>query len=246
MVESGGQRPAAATRTPRPVLSAVFLLLALLSSRLALLSSRAALARDDLQLWTEIGVEAPAPSRFRLALRDEVHLSRDAADVGLHGVNLGLGCLWDDRLTATLEFRQEFVRGRDGSLAESRPHASVTWSERWRGFAVSSRNRFEGRLRERRTDVFRYRNRLQVILPLDVAGTGASPFVSEEVFVEGTTETINQNRLASGLALALGAVSGMLYYMLFSTAGSGWTHAHVLGLNLTYSIGGRPMMSSDG
>jgi hypothetical protein len=203
-------------------------------------------AADDFQLWTEVGFEAPLATRFRVAVHEEIRFAGRASRLELHNTDVGAAWAPSQRLVVSLGFQQEFARDGRRFRAESRPHAEATLRRSLGAAEIASRQRVEGRFRERRTPTFRYRSRLQLLLDRPLWPGGARPFVSEEIFVESHGPGLDQNRLLGGLAVDVRQVSASLYYALVSVDRGRWEHAHVLGVTVTYSPGGRPMMAGDG
>lgn len=76
----------------------------------------------------------------------------------------------------------------------------------WYGgrFSFQNRSRLEYRNREEGEDIWRYRNRLQVVLPVVKPGFPVVPYIAEEVFIDLDGEGLNQNRIYIGGKIPLG------------------------------------------
>ena len=68
---------------------------------------------------------------------------------------------------------------------------------------VSNRARLEYRDRENEKDVWRYRNRVTVKLPVELTALKLQPYFAEEVFICMNGEGFNSNRVSSGFNINL-------------------------------------------
>jgi hypothetical protein len=202
-------------------------------------------AADDLQLWSELALEAPIGSRFRAGLRQELRVYQDPARLGLYNYDLGVAWVRSEGLAFSLHFLQEFDRSDGAFETESRPYADALVRATLRGAELSNRVRVELRLFEEGEDRVRLRERVQLVLPWALGRGGPRPFVSEELLFETEGRGFDQNRAMLGLVARRGTLTATVYGLLLSREDGGWDHTPVAGLSLTWSVGGRPMMTGE-
>jgi hypothetical protein len=89
---------------------------------------------------------------------------------------------------------------------------------------------------ENKEEVWRYRNKTTVKLPLKLTKYNLQPYVAEEFFINLPEDNINQNRLSSGFSFRLAKnVKGSIYYMFKKSKGTdGWTDTNVIGIQFKF------------
>jgi len=94
----------------------------------------------------------------------------------------------------------------------------------------------EYRDRENKKDVWRYRNKFMMKIPLELTKLKLQPYLADEVFINLDKEGYNRNRLYSGVAFNLSKnVKGEIYYLWQSSrSGGGWNEINVLGTQLKF------------
>lgn len=104
------------------------------------------------------------------------------------------------------------------------------------GLETSDRSRLEYRNRENEKDVWRYRNKVTVKLPVELTALKLQPYVAEELFINLDEEGFNRNRLAGGFYINLSKnIKGDIYY-LWQTSKSDrkWDDINVIGTGLRF------------
>jgi hypothetical protein len=101
---------------------------------------------------------------------------------------------------------------------------------------VSNRARLEYRDRENEKDVWRYRNRVTVKLPVELTPLKLQPYVAEEAFFNLDKEGFNRNKVYGGFYINLSKnIKGDIYYAwLASESDTGWEDTNVIGTSLKF------------
>jgi hypothetical protein len=134
-------------------------------------------------------------------------------------------------------YRQAFQKDSNNKWRrENRPHLNITLKGKLSNLDVSSRSRFEYRNRENNKDLWRYRNKVTVKLPLELTSLKLQPYLADEIFINFDEEDFNKNRLYSGLSFKLSeSIKGEVYYLWQSSESDGdWKDLNVLGAQLKF------------
>jgi len=134
-------------------------------------------------------------------------------------------------VTGALYRRDEVVENT--RQYETRLDVGATFSTNWKQVSFRDRNFYEYRVRSGRNDISVYRNRLQVSVPVKHNGKVLfSPFLSEEVFYDLSTNRYNSNELFLGVTRRLSSRSELdVAYIRNHTS-----PANVNGLSLNLKI----------
>ena len=134
-------------------------------------------------------------------------------------------------VTGALYRRDEVVENT--RQYETRLDVGATFSANWKQVSFRDRNFYEYRVRSGRNDISVYRNRLQVSFPLKHKDKVLfSPFLSEEVFYDLSSNSYNSNELFLGITRRLNSRTELdIAYIRNDTA-----PANVNGLSLNLKI----------
>jgi len=90
-----------------------------------------------------------------------------------------------------------------GWKRENRPsiNAKLKWS--WADFEFSNNNKLEYRILENFEDIWRYKNKLKIVYPLEWTEPKISPYISEEIFFDFDAGRLNGYRLEAGFSMQL-------------------------------------------
>jgi len=113
---------------------------------------------------------------------------------------------------------------------------NITLKNKLLGLDVSDRSRFEYRARETSKDIWRYRNKLSIKLPFELAGLKLQPYLADEVFFDMNDKGYNKNRLYSGVSFKLCKNTTGDIYHVWQTKRSGgeWRDISALGTKLVF------------
>jgi hypothetical protein len=119
------------------------------------------------------------------------------------------------------------------------PYIIVTLKGRLFDFPVSTRSRIEYRDRTAKEDVWRYRNKITVNLPVELTPLKLKPYLADEIFITLNDDNIDKNRLYFGVVMPLSqSVEAEIFYMWqTSRVDSGdWSDIQVLGTTLKFKF----------
>ncbi len=192
----------------------------------------------DFQFWSTANASLDINKDWKATFEEELRLADDAGQLYYHHSDLGFVYKsFADWIDVGANYRQVFQKDSKGQWRrENRPHLNITLKGKLFSFDMSDRSRLEYRDRENKADVWRYRNKFMVKLPVELTGLGLQPYVAEEVFIHFNEEDFDENRLYSGVAIKLSkAIKGEVYYLRRSTKpGGDWKDSNVLGVNLKF------------
>ena len=169
---------------------------------------------------------------------EELKLGDDAGELYCHNSDFGLVykglAEW---VSIGFNFKKEYERDDNGQWRqENRPHLNITLKGRPLGLDLSNRSRFEYRDRENKEDVWRYRNKTTVKLPLEFTELKLKPYLAEEVFITLNDDNVDRNRFYSGVCFNLSKnIEGNIFYLWQSSrASKDWKDINVLGTQLRF------------
>ena len=156
--------------------------------------SRRCLAVDDgdFQFWSTASASFDINNDFGAKFEEEFRFGGDAGRLYYNHSDLGLVYRsLADWIDVGVNYRQVFARADRGEWRqENRPHVNVTLKGRLFDLDVSSRSRLEYRDREKRDDVWRYRNKFTVKLPFELTPLKLKPYLAQ--FLSNTGKKLLQ------------------------------------------------------
>lgn len=155
----------------------------------------------DFEYWSSVGVCFDINKDWEFTFEEEFKVGDDAGRLYCHNSDFGFVYRsLADWLDLGFNFKMEYEKDSGGRWRqENRPHLNLKLKGKPFGLDVSDRSRLEYRNRENEKDIWRYRNKITVKLPLKLTELGLQPYIAEEVFINGNAEDFNKNRLYSGL-----------------------------------------------
>jgi hypothetical protein len=187
----------------------------------------------DLEYWQTQSASVDIDKDFALTVSEELRFGRHNGNPYLHNVDLGIVykglAEW---LDLGFNFKKEYEQDSSGKFRhENRPNLNITVKGKLFGLPVSNRSRLAWRDFETKKEVWRYRNKSTVKLPLKLTKLSLQPYVAEEWFVNLGDDNINQNRFFSGFSCKLANnISGSVYYLWkTSKISGGWRDTNVIG-----------------
>ena len=192
----------------------------------------------DFQYWSTAKFSFDIDKDWKITFEEEFRLGDDAGHLYRHHSDLGFVYKsLADWIDLGFNYKQVFQKDSKGTWRqENRPHLNVTLKGKLFGLDLSDRSRLEYRDRENKKDLWRYRNKLTVKLPLELTALKLQPYLADEVFINLDGEGYNRNRLYSGLSLKLSKnIKAEVYYLWQSSESSGgWEDINVLGTQLKF------------
>ncbi|MHC4461651.1 MAG: DUF2490 domain-containing protein [Planctomycetota bacterium] len=187
----------------------------------------------DFQFWSKASASFDIERDWKITFEEEFKIGDDAGDLYYHHSDLGLVY----KSILGFNYRQAFQKDSNNKWRrENRPHLNITLKGKLSNLDVSSRSRFEYRNRENNKDLWRYRNKVTVKLPLELTSLKLQPYLADEIFINFDEEDFNKNRLYSGLSFKLSeSIKGEVYYLWQSSESDGdWKDLNVLGAQLKF------------
>lgn len=166
--------------------------------------------------------------------------SRDHYDDYFFGyTGLGVGYNLNENWSVRAGYRHAWIRPRDEWLEEDRPYLEGYFTQRWSGFRVTNRSRFEFRYYDfERDDDVRFRNEIVVEAPWEFTPLKLKAYVEEEVFFGFNQEHIEANWLGGGFAWRpiKGVKLKLGYRWVHQRIGDDWINRNVIvtGVNLFF------------
>jgi hypothetical protein len=192
----------------------------------------------DLEYWHTHSVSVDINKDFVFTASEELRFGRHNGNPYLHNVDLGIAYKGlADWLDLGFNFKKEYEKDSSGKFRhENRPHLNITVKGKLFDLPTSNRSRLEWRDFETKEEVWRYRNRTTVKLPLKLTRLNLQPYVAEEWFVNLGEDNINQNRLFSGFSFKLSKdINGSIFYLWkTSKISGGWRDTNVIGTQFNF------------
>ncbi|UCE98711.1 MAG: DUF2490 domain-containing protein [Planctomycetota bacterium] len=193
---------------------------------------------EDFQYWSKAGVYFDINKDWRFNFEEEFRLGDDAGELSYHHFEPGFVYRgFADCLDFGFNYRQAYQKDSRGKWSEEhQPNVYFTLRGKFFGLDMSDRSRLEYRDRENNKDVWRYRNKLTLKLPLEFTELKLKPYVADEVFVTVSDDNIDRNRLYGGVSVEFSEnIKGDVYYLWQSSRTSGkWTGINVVGTSLKF------------
>jgi hypothetical protein len=168
---------------------------------MAQFSQRAAIDKSDTQEWNDVQLAIPVNKSTDVLLFGTLRLGRNIT----HPVDERIGGGFVFRVKRYVYVSPTYQYGGMQPAAgrksyESRLSLATTLRLPFEKFTISDRNLFERRFRHPPVDATRYRNRLQIEHPINLAGLRLQGFVSDEVFYDFSLHRWVRNRFAVGVS----------------------------------------------
>jgi len=192
----------------------------------------------DFQYWSAAKASFDIDKDWKGTFEEEFKFGDDAGRLYYHHCDLGFVYKgFSDWIDLGFNYRQAFEKNGDGEWSrENRPHLNVTLKGKLFDLDLSDRSRLEYRDRENKKDIWRYRNKFTVKLPLELTELKLQPYLADEVFINFDEEGFNKNRVYSGVSFKLSEnIAGEVYYLWQSSkSGGNWEDINVIGTKLKF------------
>lgn len=191
---------------------------------------------EGFQYWSAASVSFDISKDWKCTFEEEFRLGDDGGN--LYYQHSDLGFVYKslaDWIELGANYRQVFEKDSEGKWRqENRPHLNITLKGQLFDLSLNNRSRFEYRDKENKEDLWRYRNKTTVKLPLELTGFKLQPYLADEVFVTLNDDNVDRNRLYSGVSFDLSKdIKASVFYLWQSTrSGREWKDIYVLGTGL--------------
>jgi len=192
----------------------------------------------DWQLWNTESIEGAFTEDWKVKLEEEFRFGDDMEELYYHHTDGGLTYKLTDLFLLGLNYRQIFEKKKGEYKEENRPHVNGTIKWRWQDFTFKDRNRFEYRVRAGKENVWRYRNKLTVTLPVKKIKFGIQPYLADEVFIDLDEGEFSRNRLYAGFGAGLmkHLEANIFYLWQTSKKDENWIDFNVVGVKLEVKL----------
>ncbi|MEZ5426198.1 MAG: DUF2490 domain-containing protein [Pyrinomonadaceae bacterium] len=121
---------------------------------------------------------------------------------------------------------------------ENRLRFDFNAEKKWKSFSLKDRNRIEYRIRNSRSDSTRYRNKIQLKVPINRDGSEiVTPFVATEPFYDFSQSKWSRNEFSAGISKKLHkTLTAEFFYMLQTNTGTVLKRRNIVGANLKFKI----------
>jgi uncharacterized protein DUF2490 len=205
--------------------------MALLLFPAAVAAQSSSVLETDVQNWNDIQFTVPLSKKVDFLLTGTLRFGDNVSSA----VDERFGAAFNYKLNSELTLGV-WVFGREARPPhgrrehETRLTLAATYQKPIGKFTLSDRNWFERRWREPQVDAWRYRNRLRLEHPFQIAKTKFIWFVSDEVFYDWSFHDWVRNRAAAGASHAFNKHFTLeLYYMRQNDGRSRPGDLHIIG-----------------
>ncbi|HKX84965.1 MAG TPA: DUF2490 domain-containing protein [Pyrinomonadaceae bacterium] len=204
---------------------------------------------NDFQIWNEVTLAFPVIK----SVSDDKKSYDRLSILAFGTLRLGQNRLFpvDKRVGAGFEFKpnrhfsvtptylyrvSEAARGRQAT--EHRLRFEVAYEKSFGYFSLKDRPRIEYRIRNSRSDVVLFRNKLTLKVPIKKDGKELfSPFIADEPFYDFKSKRWNANEVSLGFSRKLtSALSAEFFYLLKNSSHTLPGTVHAVGTNLRIRI----------
>ncbi len=157
----------------------------------------AAFADEDWQIWLDQTIGQDLDEFRTLRADQSFRFGDNVSQVNTYTILFGLQIHKLSWIEHGFYLRVQKDRFEEKNQNEFRPTYDLVfkWGE-WGGLRWVDRSRFEYRIREGRSDYFRYRNRLKLMLPWELSPLNLKPYGAAEAFFEvGENTFVDHTRL---------------------------------------------------
>lgn len=130
------------------------------------------------------------------------------------------------------------ARGRNEF--EHRVRLDFSAEKKWKTFTLKDRNRVERRIRHSKNDSTRYRNRLQLVIPVKNSKGNElfAPFIGDEVFYDFREKDWTRNEFTAGINKKFNknAAAEFFYTLRTNSSASTLRTVNIFGVNLKFTV----------
>ncbi len=121
---------------------------------------------------------------------------------------------------------------------EHRLRLDGSFEKKWTHFSIKDRNRIEYRRKHSRPDSVRYRNKIQLKMPIKSDGQEIlAPFVAIEPFYDFREKAWTRNEFSAGFSKKFtSAASADFFYLLQSNRGNNFKTVNTVGISLKFKV----------
>ena len=154
----------------------------------------------DWQIWMDQTTGHDLDEYRTLRADQSFRFGDDVSRVNTYSILFGLQYHKESQIEHGfyLRYQRDRIKNED-DLNEFRPTYDWVLKWDWGDFRWADRSRFEYRMKDGRSDRFRYRNRLKLILPWELTPLKLKPYGAAETFFEVDSDTLLDHTRFRGL-----------------------------------------------
>ncbi len=213
--------------------------------------SQTTVDNDDVQFWNETTVSFPLIKAEDKNGKKSIKLS--GSIIGTLRLGQNVRRFVDERIGFGLDYKinkyfslspsyiyaaAQPVRNRNDF--EHRVRLDFSAEKKWKTFTLKDRNRLERRIRHSRSDSTRYRNRLQLVIPVKNSEGKElfAPFIGNEVFYDFSEKDWTRNELTTGINKNFNknAAAAFFYTLRTNSSSSTLRTVNIFGVNLKFTV----------
>jgi len=194
---------------------------------------------NDTQYWNTESISWRFGEGWGAKIEEEFRFGDDAQNFYYQHSDFGFTCSGlADWFILGANYRQIFEKKKGIWKQENRPHINGTVKFKLQDMAISNRGRFEYRHREDADNLWRYRNKISVKLPMALTEFKLQPYIADEIFLDFDKEELDRNRVYIGFFITLSEnIKGDLFYLWQTSKSNGtWTDYHIGGTKAKLSF----------
>ncbi len=213
--------------------------------------SQTTVDNDDVQFWNETVVSFPLIKTEAAEGNKTTKLS--GSIIGTLRLGQNVRRFTDERIGFGLDYKinkyfslspsyiyaaAQPVRNRNEF--EHRLRLDFSAEKKWKTFTLKNRNRVERRIRHSKNDSTRYRNRLQLVIPVrNSEGEELfAPFMGDEVFYDFSEKDWTRNEFTAGVNKKFNknAAAEFFYTLRTNSSASTLRTVNIFGVNLKFTV----------
>ena len=204
---------------------------------------------DDVQFWNDTQVIFPLIKskdskgkefdRLTFSLLGTLRVGRNVSRPVDERVGVGFDYTVNKYITLSPSYiyrAGQPYRGR--KEYEHRVRFDLSLEKKWSYFSIKDRNRVEYRIRNSRGDSVRYRNKIQLKVPVKQNDKEIfAPFVADEPYYDFRENAWTRNELSAGISKKFNNnVSADFFYLWQRNRGNAFKNVNAFGVNLKFRV----------
>ncbi len=196
----------------------------------------------DCQFWNETTVSFPVEGtdkKLSLFINENIRVGQNVR----HFVDERIGGGFEYKINKSFAYSSSYLYRagqpyKNKKEYEHRVRFDLTYENKWKNFSIKDRNRIEYRIRHSRSDSVRYRNKIQLKIPVRKNDKEIfAPFVADEPYYDFSVNKFTRNEFSTGITKKFNKnFSADFFYMLQNNRGSSFKYVNIGGINLKFTI----------
>lgn len=196
----------------------------------------------DTQFWNETTVSIPIKNtddKLSVFISGTLRMGQNVR----HFVDERIGAGFEYKFNKNISYSSSYLYRAGQPLKnrkeyEHRVRFDLSLENKWKNFSLKDRNRVEYRIRHSRSDSVRYRNKIQLKIPVKKDGKELfAPFIADEPYYEFSVKKFTRNEFSAGISKKFSKnFSADFFYMLQNNRGNSFKYVNIGGVNLKFTV----------